>query len=152
MLCYPPSKGLIDIFYLNFVFYQSQYDIEDGFLWYLQYNNDSKWMDYKKILIYREKNFLQSLYSINWNLLDAFVGPFLVLKTSFTLVVTRKTIEKIIEPYLWKRVFQIRYRRQRLYENFRKGQRENYFKANKFWTPFCVFKMSENFNGSAVLL
>ena len=52
---------------------------------------------------------------------------FLVLITSFTLGVNRINYRKIKELYLWKRVFQIRYQRQNLYETFGKGPRKKLF-------------------------
>ena len=77
------------LFYKNYVFYQSQFITDNCFWWYLQHNSDSKLMDSQKIIVYSLKNSIKSLYIISWNVLQAFVSPFLVLTTSFTLGVNR---------------------------------------------------------------
>ena len=57
----------------------------------------------------------------------------------------------IIELYLWRRVFQIRYRRQSLYEIFVKTQGKKFFRQ-EILEPIFVFKLYGNIRGSAVRL
>ena len=59
------------------------------FLRYMQHNNDSKLIESQKIIVYRSKKSIKSLYSFSWNVLGAFVWSFLVLTTSFKLGMNR---------------------------------------------------------------
>ena len=88
MLFYRHSKRLID--YFTGTMSLNSLIIKLKIFWrYLQHNNDSKRMHSQKIIVYRLKKSIKSLCIMGRNVLHAFVWPFLVLTTSFTLRVNK---------------------------------------------------------------
>ena len=112
-------------------------------LCYLQQNNNSKWMDSQKSLIYREKwekirlyhfiskagTYCMILYDIfsAYRLIHAHCEQNKPLKWSLNYVCVNAFFKYVIDGKIYMKLS-------------KKAREKNYFQAKELWTPFFVFK------------
>ena len=100
MLCYRQSKRLIDFFTGTMSFYQTHFITDNCFWRFFPHNNVSKRTDSRKIIVYRWKKSIKSLYvyiyiyiyiyiSHKLRRTGCFCMTILKLNTTFTLGVNR---------------------------------------------------------------